>query len=74
MDLKSVLVQKWRMLKEGEVIEEGDEYLDAFTGLWTPRTNLIGQGLFKRAAPTRRRVTPDLSELSNHINEMLKHE
>lgn len=72
IDHKGGPVQKWRMLKEGEVIEEGDEFLDGVNWLrsfnsgktWNPRDWKV----------FRRRVTPDLSELNQHITELLKHE
>jgi hypothetical protein len=69
---------KWRMLDEGEIVEEGDEF-EATGGGWFP-SECIGLkfkpqgGLARGHLPHRRRVTPDLSELSQHITELLKHE
>lgn len=64
---------KWRMLEDSEAINDGDEFL-ASDDLWKPSQE-VGDYFdpFTHNAH-RRRVTPDLSELNQHITELLKHE
>lgn len=64
---------KWRPLESGEMIEDGDQLLGR-DDRWRP-TDMAGRNFNPYIDNNhRRRVTPDLSELSNHINELLKHE
>lgn len=70
MDEKAKPV-KWRCLNAGEPIQEGDQYF--LDGKWHQTYRPIGD-IPDDPNKYRRRITPDLSELNQHITELLKHE